>query len=140
MPDSFEILPDSLLRDLADNCGRGHWRSETPKPASSHLVQRSRVENYRIVSGLIRDGSDVMGDERTRKAVWAAVCQAVDIHLEEPGIGCERERVVSAMKVAGRADADKELVKFVIHRQGGGMRSWDRWMGLDAPREAEHGG
>jgi hypothetical protein len=139
MPDSFELLPDERLRDLADSCGRGHWRTTRPKPASSYFVQRSRVENYRVVSWLIRDVSDVMGDDRTRAAVWASVCQAVDLWLEEPGIGSEQERALAALKVAGRTDAEHELVKFVNHRQEGGMRSWDKWMGLVAPWEATDG-
>lgn len=139
MPDDFELLPDERLRDLADLCGRGHWKATMPKPASSYFVQRSRVENYRVVSGLIHDVSDVMGDERTRGAVWSSVCQAVDLWLEEPGIGSEQERALAALKVAGRTDAEHELVKFVNHRQEGGTRSWDKWMGLGAPWEATDG-
>lgn len=140
MAESFELLPDPLLRDLADNCGRGHWRSEPPVAASSYFVQRSRVENYRVVSGLIRERSDVLGDERTRKSVWVAVCQAVDAHLGEPGSSGEADRILAALAIAGRPDAETELAKFSAHRMAGGTKSWSQWMGLVAPWEATDGG
>jgi hypothetical protein len=139
MPNSFELLPDSLLRDLADNCGRGHWRSEAPLAASTYFVQRSRVENWRVVSGMIRDRSDVLDDERTRKAVWASVCQAVDVHLGEPGYGGATDRALAALAIADREDAGTELAKFAIHRMQGGSRSWANWMGLGALGEVTDG-
>lgn len=128
--DDFELLPDEVLRDLADSCGRGHWRADRPKPATTHFVQRSRVENFRVVAGLIRDHSDVLGDERTKEAVWVSVCQAVDFHLEEPGTGTEKRRVVAAIEIAGRADAEQQLIRFANHRMNGGTTSWAEWMEL----------
>jgi hypothetical protein len=139
MSDSFELLPDSLLRDLADGCGRRHWKSEAPICASTHFVQLSRVENWRVVSGLIRDRSDVLDDERTRKAVWASVCQAVDAHLGEPGCGDTVSRALAGLSLADRPDAEMELAKFAVHRMAGGTKSWQQWMGLDAPWEATDG-
>lgn len=139
MPDSFELLPDSLLRDLADGCGRRNWRSEPPLAASTYFVQRSRVENWRVVSGLIRDRSDVLDDERTRKAVWASVCQAVDAYLGEPGYRGATDRALGALAIADRGDAGTELANFAIYRMQGGSRSWASWMGLQAPQEAERG-
>jgi hypothetical protein len=130
MPDDYELLSSDQLHDLAAMCGRRHWRAEKPAPASSHYVQRSRVENFRAVAGIIRADSNVLGDERTRNAVWAAVCQAVDIELEERGSETERRRAAAALKIAGRTDAEKELVKFINHRAAGGMTSWDAWMSL----------
>ena len=139
MADSFELLPDSLLRDLAEGCGRRNWRSEAPLAASTYFVQRSRVENWRVVSGKIRDRSDVLDDERTRNAVWASVCQAVDVHLGEPGCGGVVSRTLAGLSLADRPDAEMELAKFAVHRMAGGTKSWQQWMGLVAPGEARDG-
>jgi hypothetical protein len=62
----------------------------------------------------------------------------VDIYLEDPGIGCEREVAIAALRVAGRPDAEMELVKFAIHRKEGGTKTWSQWMGL-VPREEGNG-
>lgn len=131
MPDDYELLPIASIHDLAAMCGRGHWRAGKPAPASSHYVQRSRIENFRAVAGIIRADSNVLDDERTRNAVWAAVCQAVDAELEERGSETERSRAAAALKIADRADAATRLVEFVNHRMNGGATSWDRWMSLD---------
>jgi hypothetical protein len=131
MPDDYELLPSSQLHDLAAMCGRGHWKAKTPAPASSHYVQRSRIENFRAVAGIIRADSNVLDDERTRNAVWAAVCQAVDSELEERGSETERSRAAAALKIAGRTDAATRLVEFVNHRINGGATSLERWMSLD---------
>ena len=135
MSDDYELLPIDQLHDLAALCGRGHWKAESPQPASSHYVQRSRVENFRAVAAIIRADSDVLDDDRTRNAVWVAVCQAVDAELEERGSETERSRAAAALKIAGRADAATRLVEFVNHRANGGTTSWERWMSLDG-----HGG
>lgn len=119
----------SHLQDLADMCGRGFWKVERPEPASTHFIQRSRVENYRVVSTLIQEESDVLKDERTRNAVFASVCRAVDIHLGEPGCSGERDRTIAALSVAGFDGIDQEVVKFVNHRQEGGTRTWQEWIG-----------
>ena len=139
MSDEYELLPTTVLRDLADRCGRNHWRAEAPLAASTLYIQRSRVENYRVVSGLIRERSDIMHDERTRKAVWAAVCQAVDVHLAEPGTGAEVGRTLAALLIADRPDAEFELAKFTCHRMAGGTKTWAQWMGIDAPWEVADG-
>jgi hypothetical protein len=97
MSDEYELLPVTQLRDLADQCGRRHWRRDKPIPASSYFVQRSRVENWRIVAGMIRDRSDELSDQRISMAVWASVCQAVDLHLGEPAMSLEKERTLAAL-------------------------------------------
>jgi hypothetical protein len=140
MSDEYELLPVTQLRDLADQCGRRHWRRDKPIAASSYFVQRSRVENWRIVAGMIRDRSDELSDERISVAVWASVCQAVDMHLGEPAMSFEKERTLAALAVADRADAETELAKFACHRMQGGSKSWAQWMGLVAPWEVLDGG
>lgn len=126
--DDFELLPVEVLRDLADTCGRRHWKADKPAPAGTLFVQRSRVENYRVVSGMIRDRGGM--DERTRNSVWASVCQAVDFHLGDNGNDGERQRAVAALAVAGRADAETQFIRFVNHRMNGGTESWERWMSI----------
>jgi hypothetical protein len=140
MSDDDELLPVTQLRDLADQCGRRHWTSDKPIPASSYFVQRSRVENWRIVARMIRQHSDKMADQRISLAVWCSVCQAVDMHLGEPAMSLEKERTLAALAVADRADAETELAKFACHRMQGGSKSWAQWMGLVAPWEVLDGG
>ena len=140
MSDEYELLPKTQLRDLADQCGRRHWKADKPIAASSYFVQRSRVENWRIVARMIRDRSDQLSDQRISVAVWVSVCQAVDIHLGEPAMSGERERSLAAFAIADRADAETELTKFACHRMQGGSKSWAQWMGLVAPCEVSDGG
>lgn len=129
--EEYRILPDEMLRDLRDMKGRRNWKEDRPLPAATYFVQRSRVENFRVVSRMIRDVSDAMEEPRTVDAVWCSVCHAVDVFLGDPGMTFEKSRTLLALELAGRPNLERDLVAFSVHRAEGGSKTWREWLGLD---------
>jgi hypothetical protein len=81
MADEYELLPDDTLHEIAARCGRGFGRAGDKVPvAMSHVVQRSRIENYRTVMPLarvhVRRGEHI---DDFKDRIWQHVCHEVDL-------------------------------------------------------------